>query len=181
MTKKALMLLALAAGPLSGCRAAAQLSDDQLAAYVQAGSSAAVEFGLKFAEGKEPDRAQQIAADAAAADAVIKADILGPSGVFAGTSGQVLASAAQTALSMLSDKVSPTVGVIVQTALAVLTANVALPDNPAGALDDRTRKALVALFTGISQGIEAVPPPAAGATPTARRAPARLAWPKGNK
>lgn len=170
---------------LAACTQIANIPDDTLAKDIQIGAEKALEYGIKFAIQKEPAKADAIEKDAAVASSVIKTDILGAKGVFAGTTGDVLSGAVGTALDLLESKIpNQSVKDLIQLAISILSMKVTLPENPAAKLDDRTKKALVGLFTGISAGIDAalaaVAQPAS-VSRTARAAPAappKLSWPK---
>lgn len=151
------------------CKVIDNLPDDVLASDINKGAKAAVEYGLKYAIKKSPVDAQAIRDNAKIADDVIKNNILP---IFSGAStGDVIKSAVDTALAQLWSKAAPQVRDSIQLALAILTANVPLPANPADTIDDRTKKALNGLFGGLAAGIDAVLAiPAATGPSTAREA-----------
>jgi hypothetical protein len=80
----------------------------------------------------------------------------------------------ETALDELTKKLTPSVVLAVQLALDVVAANVTLPVNPADRLSDRTKGALLALFQGLADGLEA----GASLAPVRDTPPAKLFWPK---
>jgi hypothetical protein len=154
---------------LSGCAQIAQIPDDTLAKDLNVGAEKAVEYGLKFAMDKAPADALKIRDAAAIADTVLKQNIIP---VFSGAStADVLKSAVDTALSQLSSKINnPAVMASIQLAIDILAANVPLPKNPADKIDDRTKKALNGIFSGMAAGIDAALAPPAAVNPTARQA-----------
>jgi hypothetical protein len=163
---------------LGGCVQIDKIPDDQLAKDLNIGAEKAVEYGLKYLIHKDPAVAQAVKDNAKLADDVIKKNILP---VFSGAStGAVLKSAVDAALSQLQGVLQPNVRAAIQLALDVLTANIPLPANPADKIDDRTKKAVNGLFGGIAAGLDAflatqAPPPTIGPT-TAREA--GLHWSK---
>lgn len=168
--------LALAAGCIAflsqnGCRTIDRIPDDQLARDVNLGAEKAVQYGLGYLVRKAPQDAQAIKDNAKLADDVIKKNILP---VFAGAStGDVLKSAVDTALAQLQGVLQPNVRAAIQLALDILTANIPLPLNPADKLDDRTKKAVNGLFSGIAAGLDqflATQAPTVSGPSTAREA-----------
>lgn len=161
---------------LAGCNGIQKIPDDQLAKNLDIGAERAVEYGLKYLVRKEPNSLQAVKDNAKLAGDVIKNNILP---AFSGAStADVLKSAVDTALSQLQGVLQPNVRAAIQLALDILAANVPLPSNPADKLDERTKKALTGLFTGISDGIDKFLAglAAAVAPPTAREA--GLHWPQ---
>lgn len=138
--------------PLLGCSSIENLSDEDLARYLEDGARIAIQKGLKLAVDKAPEFAAKIKADALIANKLIKSDILP---VFSKASADVLRSALDSALVSLPAKIqNPNVQAALTLGLDVLLANVKLPENPAQKLDERTKKALVGFFTGLSAGID---------------------------
>lgn len=150
---------------LSGCSQIAQIPDDKLAEDLFIGGKKAVEYGLKYAIKKAaPEVAKQISENAILANTIIKGEILP---LLQGAStATVLRGALDVALKNLWTKVKPEIRDAVQLSLTILIANIELPKNPTDRLDDRSRKALTGLFTGISEGVDAIlAPPAAAVVP----------------
>lgn len=146
---------------LGGCSQIDRIPDDKLAEDLFIGGKKAVEYGLKLALKKvEPDVAKAITQNALLANSIIKAELLPIlSGV---TSQEVLRATLDLVLRNLWTKLRPEIRDAVQLSLSILIANIELPRNPADRLDERSRKALMGFFSGISQGVDAVltPPPA---------------------
>lgn len=157
-----------AAALLSGCSQVDRLSDDELASALETGARNAVKYSLKAALNKvSADDALRISKDALAADQVITQNLVP---ALSGTdTATVLRSAVDTALSLLKDKVTnPKVVAAIDLGIEVIAVEVNLPKNPADKLDDRTRKAILGVFVGISEGIRLAIAPKAEAPEAAR-------------
>lgn len=166
------VVLAVAlASAVGGCGTTivSQLSDDDLAKYVELGAEKAAKYGLKAALEKNPADAAAIAANVGIGVDTINQVVLP---LFQGSgTGEVLRSGVDLALQKLDEKVSPTVKLAIQLALNVVAGQVKLPANPTDKLDDRTKKALTALFRGLATGLK-------DATMAAREiGPPKLSWP----
>lgn len=184
----AMALVAFAGLSQIGCGAVgtakdalAKLTDDELAAYVQAGAKEATSFGIGFAMKKYPDKAAQIRTDGQNADQVLRTVIIP---IFSKVStGSVARSAVTDAVALLGSKLSATqADGILLVANTVLTM-VPLPANPADKLDVRTAKAVAAFFTGMAEGDESAlglpnPTPAPAPAPVPVPAPPPPAPPK---
>lgn len=157
------------------CTAIANIPDDVLAKDLNIGAQKAVEYGLKYAISKSPTDAQAIRDNAKIADDIIKANILP---IFSGAStGDILKSALDTALSQLWAKASAQVRDTIQLAITILTANIPLPANPADKIDERTKKALNGFFSGLAAGLDVVLAQApTGTGPTTARAVSGFVW-----
>ncbi len=174
MRTKSLVLALFMATCLQGCATIENVSDERLAKGIRVASKGAAQYGLGYVLKKYPDKAPAIADGARIAVEVLRETIL-PAFNGAETEG-VLLSAVDTALTELSDKLEPSMIHAVQLALDVVSMRVQLPENPVDKLSERTRLALVALFDGLAEGLEAG---GAAAPPPARdTAPAALSWPK---
>ena len=160
---------------LGGCTTVVgKLSDEDLAKVVQVGSERAIGYGVKILLDKNPDKAADIVKAAKTASEVIKANVIP---AFSGASSQeVLKSAVDTALQQLSDKVSPLVLSSIQLAVNLAATQIQLPSNPADKLDARAKGAVLALYTGISAGLDKAV--AASAVASRDIGPAKLVWPK---
>ncbi len=143
---------------MSGCSQLAKISDDDLARDLTIGSRSAVKYSLQLALRKAaPDEAARIKADAKTAADIITKNVIP---VFSGTqTNELLRSAVDTALALLKSKITnPKVVAAVDLGIEVIAMDVQLPKNPADRLDDRTRKAILGIFSGITQGVsDAVP------------------------
>lgn len=180
---KFLALLTLIGLTLAGCKTVAQIPDDEFANGIRVVSYNSSYFGFKAVLNNNPASYHQLATDVATTTSIIRTNVLP---VFSGaTTGDVLNSAVDTALSQLS--VSATVTDVIKVALVLVEMQVHLPTNPAAKLDNRTKLALVAFFTGVADGLDNAvkdtpAPAAAGAAPapTMRRvmvAPSnKLTW-----
>lgn len=170
MTKLAslLAMLMLFVGGLGGCAKVRNmvdnLSDEELAEYVYKGSNFTAKAALKAALDKYPDHAEEIKADALLAAKIINDNIIP---VFTGaTTEDVLRGAVDTALSELSDRLSPATVEVVRLAMVVVVTEVDLPDNRAEKLTDRMKMAVAAFFKGLSDAVgEAFPPEVAPTEP----------------
>lgn len=149
---------------LGGCSQIARIPDDKLAEDLFIGGKKAVEYGLKYALKKAaPDVAKSITENAVLANTIIKGELLP---LLQGAStATVLRGALDVALKNLWTKVKPEIRDAVQLSLTILIANVELPKNPADRLDERTKKALTGLFSGISQGVDSILAPPAAIAP----------------
>lgn len=149
-------LLAMAVLTMIGCANMSQLSDQDLAAFVQTQASQDVEDALTIAAAADPAAADRIKADALAAKAILDGPI---AQLFAGgTTGQVTAAAMTTAKQLLSKQIAGMKnGTLIVTtanlALSPLLIQLQLPQNPATALSDRTRNGAASFFIGLSKGI----------------------------
>lgn len=161
--KQAISVIAILS--LLGCSQIDKISDDQLSADLQVGAKAVVKYGLTAAVRKFPADAAKIMADAKLADTLIVQNILP---VFSGASTQaVLRSAVDQALGLLKAKITdPRVLATIGLGTEIIIADVPLPGNLTDKLDERTRKLLVGIWSGIDQGIQAAFPPPAPATST---------------
>lgn len=152
---KKLLLIPVLAMVLGGCAQIDRIPDDKLAEDLLIGGKKAVEYGLKLALKKlAPDAAKAITDNALLANSIIKTEVLPL--LSGASSAEVLRGALDVTLKNLWTKVKPEIRDAVQLSLTILIANLELPKNPTDKLDDRTKKALVGLFTGISQGVDAV-------------------------
>lgn len=173
---KILAMLALCAlAFLGGCSTVAEIPDNEFADGIHTASYNSAYYTMKAVLRNNPAKYTQIAADVKLTTDIIRTNVLP---VFTGaTTGDVLMSAVDTALSQLS--VSDTVTDVVKTALVLVRLQIKLPDNPATALSVRTKLALLGFFSGVSEGLDkavadmAPPPP----PPTARIAPANAPTP----
>jgi hypothetical protein len=175
---KFLALLALIGLTLTGCKTIAQIPDSEFANGIHVVSYNSTYYGFKAVLNNNSAKYQQLAADVATTTNIIRTNVLP---VFSGAStGDVLNGAVNTALSQLS--VSATVTDVIKVALALVETQIHLPANPADKLDNRTKLALSAFFTGVADGLDQAvkdtAPPVA-APPTARLAPPvaqKLVW-----
>ena len=139
---------------LSGCKAIQQeldkLSDAELASYVQKATDAASYEALRLAAKKYPNDLPMIVSDAKLADQIDTAII----DDFNKTTGDVLSSAVDLALSKFNNKLSSQVSDAIQAAVLAIKVSVNLPKNPTDKLDARTKGAVIAAFTGIKTGTE---------------------------
>lgn len=182
---KILALLALFALTfVGGCRTIAEIPDEEFANGIHTISYNATYYGFKAVLNNNPGRYAQLTADAKTTSDIIRNNVLP---VFTSTTGEVLVGAVDLALSQLS--VSSTVTDVVKVALSLVQLQVKLPDNPAAALDVRTKLALVGFFSGLAEGLDKAvadtpapsPAPNEGAakTVTAPTAPdVKLKWTK---
>jgi hypothetical protein len=148
---------------LGGCAQIAKISDEKLAEDLYIGAKLAIQYGIKLAIQKSnPESAKTIIADVKIGNSIVKGEILP---LFKGASTAVLLrNALDLALANLWSKIKPELREAVQLSLSILLTNIELPRNPADQIDERTKKALVGLFTGISEGADAA---VALATPAA--------------
>lgn len=154
---------------LGSCAEIAKIPDDQLAQDLYIGAKQAIQFALRTALKKAtPETLQTITADVKLGNSIIKAEIL-PLLQGASTK-ELLRGALDMSLANLWAKIKPELRDAVQLSLSLLISGIELPKNPTDQLNERTKKALVGLFTGISEGADAVlvvpappPPPATDA------------------
>lgn len=166
---KAAALVFLMIPLLGSCAQIAKIPDDQLAQDLYIGAKQAIQFGLRAALKKAtPEAVQTITTDVKLGNSIIKAEIL-PLLQGAATK-ELLRGALDMALANLWAKIKPELRDAVQLSLSLLISGIELPKNPTDQLNERTKKALVGLFTGISEGADAVlvvpappPPPATDA------------------
>jgi hypothetical protein len=172
MNAKFGMLLAVvlaACGSQIGCAQISQLSDEDLAAYVNIGSEKATEYGLKLAVKKFPEKAAAIQKDAVVIAGVIDDTVLK---MFDSSTGEVLRSTVSKAAELLTGKIAtlksgPELADTVKLTIDIVSLNIKLPKNPAEKLDDRTKGALLAFFRGVSKGVKAAFAPAPAGSSTA--------------
>lgn len=154
---------------LVGCQSVNQVPDDQFAQSIQDLAKTGSEYGLKLVIDKKPEKAEQIVKDAKIAIDVITKTI---EPVFSGAAtADVLRSAVDTALTQLSEKISPEIRAAIQLVLGLVATQVTLPANPADKLPDRARKSLSGFFKGLAAGLEA------GSSGARDLAPPTLTWP----
>lgn len=147
---KCLALLALFALTfVGGCKTIAEIPDDQFANGIHTLSYNSTYYGFKAVLNNNPGRYAQLTADAKTTSDIIRNNVLP---VFNSTTGEVLVGAVNLALSQLS--VSATVSDVVKVALSLVQLQIKLPDNPAAALDPRTKLALAGFFSGIAEGLD---------------------------
>jgi hypothetical protein len=168
------MLVVMVAGlfMFQGCSTVRDIPDEDLARGIRTAARGAAQYGLGYVLNKEPAKAAAVADGARLAVKALRENVIP---ALSGSSTQeVLRSAVETALDELSKKLTPSVVLAVQLALDVVAANVTLPVNPADRLSDRTKGALLALFQGLADGLEA----GASLAPVRDTPPAKLFWPK---
>lgn len=154
----------------SGCRTVGQIPDDDFARYIETGAKLSTKYGLQKALAAEPAKAAEITENAKLAVEIVRKNVLP---VFQGaSSADVLRSAVETALTQLGEKLKPQLALVIQLAIDMLATQVNLPANPADKLDERTTKAVAALFKGAADGVEAA---IGGARDIA---PPGIRWPK---
>lgn len=171
-----LVVMLTACGSSIGCTTISQLSDEDLAAYVNTGAEKAVEYGLKYAVKKFPEKAAAIQKDAVVVAGVIDDTVMK---MLTGTTSEVLRSTVGQISQLLTAKIAtlPSGEMLADTVkltVDIVALNIKLPKNPAEKIDERTKGALVAFFKGVTQGVKAAfvaPPP--GAAP-----PAGITWPE---
>jgi len=149
---------------IGGCSQLARIPDDKLAEDLYIGAKQAIQYGLRLALKKaSPETTKTITDDVKIGNSIVKGEIL-PLLKGASTAA-LLRSGLDLALTNLWSKIKPELRDAVQLSLSILIANIDLPKNPADQIDERTRKALVGLFSGISEGADAIlagllaPPP----------------------
>lgn len=164
-------------GSSIGCTSISQLSDEDLAGYVNVGAEKAVEYGLKFAVRKYPDKAAAIQKDAVVVAGVIDDTVMK---ILTGTTSEVLRSTVSQISQLLTAKIASlpsgeSLADTVKLTVDIVALNIKLPKNPAEKIDARTKGALIAFFKGVSQGVKAafVPVPAGVSPP-----PAGITWPE---
>jgi hypothetical protein len=171
-----LVVMLAACGSSIGCTQISRLSDEDLAGYVNIGAEKAVEYGLKFAARKLPEKAAAIQKDAVVVAGVIDDTVMK---MLTGTTADVLRSTVSQISQLLTAKIASlpsgeALADTVKLTVDIVALNIKLPKNPSEKLDERTRGALIAFFQGVSQGVKAafkvVPP---GAAP-----PAGITWPE---
>lgn len=171
-----LVVMLAACGSSIGCTTISQLSDEDLAGYVNTGAEKAVEYGLKYAVKKFPEKAAAIQKDAVVVAGVIDDTVMK---MLTGTTSEVLRSTVGQISQFLTAKIAslPSGEMLADTVkltVDIVALNIKLPKNPAEKIDERTKGALVAFFKGVTQGVKAAftaPPPGASA-------PAGITWPE---
>ncbi len=160
---------------LNGCslfeRVQENVSDEDIAKGLKLGAEKATKYGLKLAMDKNPDKADEIAANAALGAKIVRENIL--PALSGADTGDVLRSAVETALAELTEKLSPSVIAAVQLAINLLAMQIEMPENPADKLSERTRGFLVAFFEGLGGGLDTE-----RAIATRNIGPPKLVWPK---
>lgn len=158
---------------LGGCKTVSNISDEDLALGVYVATQAATNQGLKLVFKNNPDRIEQIKADATKAVTIIRANVLP---VFDGASTDVvLRSAVDAALDNLAGNLNQTTIDTIKLALAIAATKIELPANPTDQLSPRTKGAVAAFFRGVADGLERAINEAPTPTPTQNRS--ELTWP----
>ena len=170
----ALALMALTF--VGGCKTINEIPDEKFADGIHALTFHSVYYGFKAVLSNNSGRYEQLTADAKVASEIIRTNILP---VFAGaTTGEVLRSAVDTALAQLS--VASSVADTIKVALILVETQLTLPENPADALDVRTKLALSAFFSGVAEGLDQAvkdtPAPTGKATSAPAITPTTLRW-----
>lgn len=167
--RRALTLVpAVLAVILAGCGTIRKLSDDDLASYLNTGAQVVVSHGVDFLMDKYPDKKVAILKDITAVNVSIKSDVLP---VFAGANvGEITLATVQDVLQKLDTKVSPTIKTVITSAVSAISG--LLPQKPGDKIPERTKKAIVGVFTGISTAIDEILADEASATPPPAPAPA---------
>lgn len=155
------LALLLTVVPSAGCAAIRgkidQMSDTELALKVNDGAEAAAHYGMKFLMDKYPDKKAAILKDAMLASTIIKANILP---VFAGASSlDVLASAIETAMGQFKGKISAEVEAAIRLGFTVVSSQISVPKIPTDKLSPRLKGAILAFFSGTSEGLDTIAPP----------------------
>lgn len=162
--KKLITVACVAFLSLGGCSAINQIPDDQLQHDLNVGAMRVVSFGLKTAFNKFPADAKKIAADAQIALDILQQNVIP---AFDGASTKDVArSVLDTAFALLKSRIKDErVIEVSDIAVDLILANVKLPKNPTDKLDERTRKILSGIFTGMADGIKAALPKATAPDP----------------
>lgn len=163
--RKALVLVpAILLAVLSGCGTIRKLSDDDLASYLNTGAHVVVSHGVDFLMDKYPDKKVAILKDITAVNVSIKGEVMP---ALAGANvGDLTLATVQDVLQKLDSRVSPTIKTVITSAVSSISG--LLPQKPGDKIPDRTKKAIVGVFSGISQAIEEIladEAPAPAATP----------------
>lgn len=163
--KHFVMVIALALS-VSGCAQIDQIPDDTLQHDLNIAARQASSFALKAAIKKFPNDVQKITADANIALDILDKTLIP---AFSGAStSDVVRGVLDTALAQLKGKLTdPRVIEVADLSVDLILANVKLPALPTAKLDERTRKILLGIFTGLSDGIKS----ATVAAPAPARAP----------
>jgi hypothetical protein len=151
---------------LGGCAQIDQIPDDTLQRDLQIGARQASSFALRAALRKFPNDVQKITADANIALDILNNTLIP---AFSGAStADVVRGVLDTALAQLKAKLTdPRVIEVADISVEFILVNVKLPPTLTAKLDERTRKILLGIFTGLSDGIKA----ATAAAPAPARAP----------
>lgn len=160
---------------MGGCTT---LSEQPNAALVvsatEIGARTAVNLGLR-ALAKDQATTDRLKADAAAVKLVITTSVLP---LFSGDDlSKITSATAQQALTLLNGKISPLIALVLQKAIDGAVRLVNLPENPTEKLTQFQRDVIVAVFTGINEGIDDFAP-AAPATVAEKSfgPPIKLSW-----
>jgi len=161
---------------VGGCKTVNEIPDEKFADGIHALTYHSVYYGFKAVLGNNPGRYEQLTTDAKTASEIIRTNVLP---VFTGaTTGEVLRSAVDTALTQLS--VATSVADTVKVALILVETQLVLPENPATELDVRTKLALAAFFSGVAEGLDQAvkdtPAPTGRTTPATPLSPTTLRW-----
>lgn len=164
---KHLMLAAVLALSVSGCGPINEIPDDTLQHDLNIGARQAASYALKAALKKFPNDAAKIMTDADIALDILNNNLIT---AFSGAStADVVRGVLDTALAQLKGKLTdPRVIEVADLSVEFILANVKLPASPTAKLDERTRKILLGIFTGLSDGIKSAK---ATAAPAPARAP----------
>lgn len=141
---------------LSGCNGAAptntiQIPPSEANTAIEGGASAATALGLK-ALSRDEETFKKIKDYSKAGKELIDASILP---LFQGADlNSITLATANQAMALLNEKLNPVLKGAVQLAINGALVFVKLPANPADKLSDQQRGIIVAIFKGISGGIE---------------------------
>jgi hypothetical protein len=170
-----LVAMLVVCGSSIGCTQISQLSDDDLAAYVNVGAEKSVVYGLKFAARKYPEKAAAIQKDAIVVAGVIDDTVMK---MLNGTASDVLRSTVGQISQLLTSKIASlpsgeALADTVKLTVDIVALNIKLPKNPADKIDERTKGALIAFFKGVSTGAKT-----AFAAPVPGAPAAGITWPE---
>ncbi len=148
------MLIATIILATLGCRSLAQLSDADLAKRVYSTSKFATYYGLSEAIKKYPDKADKIKTDIVIASKILKESIIP---LFSGaTSEQIVRQSIDVTVALAASAFDADIANEIKLAANTALDYIDLPSNPADKLSDRVRLAILALFQGMSDGMDQI-------------------------
>lgn len=150
--------------PMMSCssvtKALDNVSDADLASFIETGANKGAAFAIKYAMSKYPEKATQILKDAAVADQVVR-EVMIP--LFTKASlGTLTKGAMDVAISQLSAKLTNSPIESIVSVISGVVEGLPLPPNPTDKLSPRLQGAIAGGFTGLAEGIESqtnTPPP----------------------
>jgi hypothetical protein len=176
--RRCLGLVAVMSLFLGGC-GSINISTEVIAEVIQKGAAKGVTYGLR-ALSKDQTSYLRVKDDSAKVAKLITDSIIPL--IKGGDLKPVTVATANQALALLGTSLTPALSLVVQEAIDGVLDVLKLPDNPAAGLNDDQRMILVALFTGMVDGVtdfQSWPGPQVASKEFGPARGVTLAWKKG--